>query len=462
MSQIHTISRSTSLSSHSNPFTSARNEIGTPRSAGSSTRGFVLEKHTRTRRKFKSSRFTGTEYPKPWLEEKEPRRKWERVIFWTSVVIGLLIGAVICFFSYKSVSNFEYCLVLEDDFETLDKNVWNFEVQRGGFGSGSFEWTTEDAKNAYVDAEGLHIVPTLTTESTGITLAELNDNYVLNLTTAGTCTAVSGDPDDCSIRSNVTSGTLINPVRSARLNTSKRKNITYGRVEVVAKAPVGDWLWPAIWMMPEPQGKHGAGAYGPWPASGEIDIAEFRGNAGSEYPDGRDSVGSTLHWGPISDADAFWKTSGKHNLRRTDYSKAFHTFGLEWSEKYLFMYVDTRLVQVMFTKFDAHKNMWDYGNFGASLVNNSAMNDPWSSTGRKNTPFDQPFYLILNVAVGATNGFFEDGVANKPWGDKSLTAPREFWDAKDSWLPTWGEGAERGMTVRSVKMWSQGSCRSKA
>jgi len=97
-------------------------------------------------------------------------------------------------------------------------------------------------------------------------------------------------------------------------------------------------------MMPEPQGKHGAGAYGAWPASGEIDIAEFRGNAGSEYPDGRDSVGSTLHWGPISDADAFWKTSGKHNLRRTDYSKAFHTFGLEWSEKYLFMYVDTRLV----------------------------------------------------------------------------------------------------------------------
>ncbi len=343
MSQIHTISRSTSRSSHSNPFTSARNEIGTP-SAGSSTRGFVLQKHNTTRRKFKSSRFTGTEYPKPWLEQKEPRRKWERVIFWTSVAVGVLIGAVICFFSYKSVSNFEYCLVLEDDFETLDKNVWNFEVQRGGFGSGSFEWTTEDAKNAYVDAEGLHIVPTLTTESTGITPAELNDNYVLNLTTAGTCTAVSGNPNDCSVRSNETSGTLINPVRSARLNTSKRKNITYGRVEVVAKAPVGDWLWPAIWMMPEPQGKHGAGAYGAWPASGEIDIAEFRGNAGSEYPDGRDSVGSTLHWGPISDADAFWKTSGKHNLRRTDYSKAFHTFGLEWSEKYLFMYVDTRLV----------------------------------------------------------------------------------------------------------------------
>lgn len=342
------ISYSPSLSSHSNPFTgsgsSSSSGIRTPRDAVFSRTSSGLEVPHAPRRKFRPSRLQGSEYPKPWLEHKDPRLKWERIIFWGSIVVGVLIGALLCFLSYRSVSNFEYCLVLEDNFETLDKNTWNFEVQRGGFGSGSFEWTTTDPKNAYVDAEGLHIVPTLTTESTSISAAELSDNYVLNLTTAGTCTAVSGDPNDCSIRSNDTSGTIINPVRSARLNTSKRKNITYGRVEVIAKAPQGDWLWPAIWMMPEPQGEHGAGAYGAWPASGEIDIAEFRGNAGSSYPDGRDSVGSTLHWGPIAEADAFWRTSGKTNLRRTDYSEAFHKFGLEWSEKYLFMYVDTRLV----------------------------------------------------------------------------------------------------------------------
>ena len=336
------ISRRTSthsLSLGSNPF-------ATPNHASPATESLVaidLSSYCR-RRKFKSSRFKGTEYPKPWLDEVEPRRKWEKVIFWGSLVIGVLIGAVICYFNYKSVSNFEYCLVLEDNFETLDKKTWNFEIQRGGFGTGSFDWTTEDPKNAYVDAEGLHIVPTLTTETTNITLAEINDNYVLNLTTSGTCTSVSGIDADCSIRSNATSGAIINPVRSARLNTQGRKTITYGRVEVVAKAPAGDWLWPAIWMMPEPQGPHGAGAYGPWPASGEIDIAELRGNAGNEYPDGRDSVSGTLHWGPVPGADAFWRTSGKHNVRRTDYSEAFHTYGLEWSEKYLFIYVDTRLV----------------------------------------------------------------------------------------------------------------------
>lgn len=238
----------------------------------------------------------------------------------------------------------QYCLLFEDDFKTLDTNVWNHEIQRGGFGSGSFEWTTDDPKNSYVDAEGLHIVPTLTTNSTDITTAEINNGYVLNLTTARTCTSVSGVQGDCSIRSNVTSGAIINPVRSARLNTQGKKTITYGRVEVVAKLPQGDWLWPAIWMMPEPQGPHGQGAYGPWPASGEIDIMESRGNAGQDYPDGRDSTTSALHWGPLPSVDAFWKTSGKHNVRRTDYSESFHTFGLEWNENYLFTYVDTRLV----------------------------------------------------------------------------------------------------------------------
>ncbi len=52
------------------------------------------------------------------------------------------------------------------------------------------------------------------------------------------------------------------------------------------------------------------------------------------------------------------------------------------------------------------ENMWDRGNFGADIVNNSALHDPWSQTGRPNTPFDQDFYLILNVAVGGTNGFW--------------------------------------------------------
>jgi beta-glucanase (GH16 family) len=78
-------------------------------------------------------------------------------------------------------------------------------------------------------------------------------SYVLNLTRDGTCTSKDQRLSDlsqisrCAIRSNATTGQIINPVRSARLTTAGKKTIKYGRVEVVAKLPRGDWLWPAIW-----------------------------------------------------------------------------------------------------------------------------------------------------------------------------------------------------------------------
>ncbi|KAN0096764.1 glycoside hydrolase family 16 protein [Hyaloscypha variabilis] len=411
-------------------------------------------------RRFKSARLIG-EYEKPWIEawknQKNGRgisgRTWDSIIFWGSILLGFILGAVMCYLSYSKVSNFEYCLVFEDNFEKIDTDIWGYEIQRGGFGTGSFEWTTNDSRNTFVDAEGLHIIPTLTIDDTDITPAEILDGYTLNLTTDGTCTS-SDSGFSCSIYSNKTSGDIINPVRSARLTTKGKKTIKYGKVEVVAKMPKGDWLWPAIWMMPENS------VYGIWPASGEIDIAESRGNNGDDYAavGGRDSLISAMHWGPVAAVDAFWRTDGKHNVRRTDYSDSFYTFGLEWSEKYIFTYINSRLLQVFFVSFAGSENMWNRGQFGQDIINNSALHDPWSQTGQPNTPFDQEFYLILDVAIGGTNGFFPDQIGNKPWGDKSYTAPREFWNASELWYPTWPNGTERGLTVKSVQMWSEGAC----
>jgi hypothetical protein len=61
---------------------------------------------------------------------------------------------------------------------------------------------------------------------------------------------------------------------------------------------------------------------------------------------------------------------------------------------------------VLFFDFTKNENMWTYGKFAGTNDNGSAPTNPWSQTGRDNTPFDQPFYLILNVAVGATNNYF--------------------------------------------------------
>jgi hypothetical protein len=90
-------------------------------------------------------------------------------------------------------------------------------------------------------------------------------------------------------------------------------------VEVEAQLPAGDWLWPAIWMMPEED------KYGPWPNSGEIDIMESRGNNYTYKMGGNNLASSTLHWGPNLAMDAYWRTTNAQPALHTDYTKSEFT-----------------------------------------------------------------------------------------------------------------------------------------
>lgn len=257
-----------------------------------------------------------------------------------------------------------------------------------------------------------------------------------------TCT--SGEPGNCIASTNLANGSIVPPVRSARINTRLSRSITYGRIEVTAKMPVGDWLWPAIWMMPV------NATYGAWPASGEIDILESRGNNHTYPQGGNDIASSALHWGPDARFDAWWRTYEKRAASHTTYSDNFWVFALEWSQKYLFTFINNRLMQVLYTPFD--NRLWDEGGFAtATDANGTAFVNPWAESPRTSAPFDQPFYLILSLAVGGTNGWFEDGKAGKPWMDESPTAKRDFWNARDTWYPTW----KQGMQVRKVGIWQQ-------
>lgn len=264
------------------------------------------------------------------------------------------------------------------------------------------------------------------------------------MTKEGTCTASTQLWYNCVATTNLTNGTIVNPVHSGRINTKKGASIKFGRIEVVARLPEGDWLWPAIWMLPV------ADKYGPWPASGEIDIMESRGNNHTYGQGGINIVSSTLHWGPNTVNDGWWRNNVKRKALHTTYAKGFHTFGLEWSQKYIFTYVDSRLLQVMYNGFN--EPFWKKGQFPVADQNGTALTDPWSWTGNNTTPFDQDFYLILNVAVGGKNGWFADGQSGKPWVDGDPSARYEFWKARGQWVPTW-EGSNE-MVVKSVKVGS--------
>ena len=250
---------------------------------------------------------------------------------------------------------------------------------------------------------------------------------------------------NCVAATNVTNGTIINPVKSGRISTKKGATIKYGRIEVTATLPTGDWLWPAIWMLPVND------TYGPWPKSGEIDIAESRGNNYTYAQGGNNIVSSALHWGPNTANDAWWRTNVKRNALHTTFTAKEHTFGLEWSAKYLFTYIDTRLLQVLYTPFN--QPLWERGNFPLSDSNGTRLVNPWPTP---TAPFDQKFYLIMNVAVGGTNGWFKDGVSGKPWVDQSPTAKKDFWNARDVWHPTWQKAGE--MIVSKVVISQEGKC----
>lgn len=131
--------------------------------------------------------------------------------------------------------------------------------------------TTNSPNNSFVQDGKLYLVPTLTSDVIG--KDNVLNGFTYNITGCTSVNTTSG----CGAVSNLTAGTVINPVMSARISTKNSHHIQYGRVEVIAKLPTGDWIWPSIWMLPVEE------TYGAWPASGEIDIMQARGNP-PEYP----------------------------------------------------------------------------------------------------------------------------------------------------------------------------------
>ena len=173
---------------------------------------------------------------------------------------------------------------------------------------------------------------------------------------------------------------IINPIQSALLR-SKAFSLRYGRVEIRARLPKGKWIWPAIWMLPT------SNVYGNWPASGEIDIMESRGNDKNYGGEGgSDSFGSTLHWGPDYSQNKFALTHAVSKINSS--SDGFHIWGLEWTPRGIKTYIDTPdnvILNVPLGDFNAYQK----GGFNSY--------NPWINSCPQ-APFDQQYYLIMNVA----------------------------------------------------------------
>ncbi|KAG2148227.1 glycoside hydrolase family 16 protein [Suillus bovinus] len=430
-----------------------------------------------------------TKDDKPWLAKK---RRCESGSWWLTFLVallGVLAAAALCFRGWITtdiLSDSQLCIVMDDDFDSsLDSTNWSLDVELGGYGNGEFEMTTNDPSNVYISNGQLYIMPTLTSDSIDGGYAAVMDggSYQLQGCTAqggGTNSTASGNSttssNPCVAVSNAQSGEVINPVMSGRLNTRGKRTIKYGRVEVRAKLPQGDWLWPAIWMLPQGNSTNsnsstnqGTGVYGPWPVSGEIDIMEARGNLPSYPAQGSNYVRSSLNYGPFAGtsttANLLKSIYGWVSTKRGNFADGFHVYALEWTGEWMRFYTDDRLQAMINLKISSKSSdsyFFNTAGFPGVAMNASsgkevAIEDPWSTAygGSPAAPFDQEFYLVIDLAVGGTSGWFPDSVGGKPWYDGSANAMRDFASVQDQWSATWPSSAdERAFRIDYVKMWS--------
>ncbi|OWR27103.1 licheninase [Saccharibacillus sp. O23] len=158
---------------------------------------------------------------------------------------------------------------------------------------------------------------------------------------------------------------------SGKLITKEKGDWTYGKVVVRAKLPTQQGMWPAIWMMPTDEAH-----YGGWPASGEIDIMELIGGAGKDH-----ETYSTIHYDSVKADGSHGHDQGKFTLPQGEsFADDYHDFQVEWLPGMIRFYVDGKLHHQI--------NNWQ----------TTAAGQPESYTFP--APFDRPFYLILNLAVG--------------------------------------------------------------
>ncbi|KAG1733861.1 glycoside hydrolase family 16 protein [Suillus paluster] len=419
-----------------------------------------------------------TKEDKPWQTKRSKSSWWITFII---MILGLLGAGALCYEGYKGVNiltDSQLCLVMQDDFTgSLDSDNWSLDVELGGFGNGEFEMTTDDPNNVYISNGQLYIMPTLTSDSIpgGYPAVMDGGNYTLSGCTAQdghnstTTNSTTVNTDPCTAVSSAQSGTVINPVMSGRLNTRNKKSIRYGRIEVRAKLPQGDWLWPAIWMLPQGNStSNSSGVYGPWPVSGEIDLMEARGNLPTYPAQGSNYVRSSLNYGPfaggttpVTDGNIY----GWVSTKRGNFATGFHVYAFEWTGQWMRFYTDNRLQAMINLNKISSKNSDSYffnnGGFPGVAMNVSSgkevvVEDPWSTAfgGSAAAPFDQEFYLVIDLAVGGTSGWFPDSVGGKMWYDGSATAMRDFAAAQDTWSATWPSSADdRAFRIDYVKMW---------
>ncbi|XP_023940943.2 beta-1,3-glucan-binding protein 1 [Bicyclus anynana] len=262
-------------------------------------------------------------------------------------------------------------------------------------------------KNVKVN-DGRLIIKPVTLDS------KFGNNFVFqSLDLSQSCTGVIGTRE-CHRAASESSGEIVPPIVTAKLTTKRSFSFKYGRIEIGARMPLGNWLIPELLLEPR-DNVYGDQNY----ASGLLRVALVKGNVDDS---------KKLYGGPIlNDIPPFRSQYTKKRIGLDHWSKAFHNYTLVWRPDGISLYVDgENYGEIIPSQSFAEEGKKD--NIQAATA--------WLQ-GTPIAPFDQMFYISLGLSVGGLHEFQDNPF--KPWVTNATDAMLNFWESKDSWLPTWYE-----------------------
>jgi beta-glucanase (GH16 family) len=293
-----------------------------------------------------------------------------------------------------------YSLVWADEFngETIDAANWQYETGDGtdyglqsGWGNSELQIYTENAENSGIEQDG--------------------DLSVLSIRAT----------DDGS--GNYT---------SAKLTTQNLFSMRFGRIDIKAKMPKGQGIWPAVWALGDNIDEIS------WPGCGEIDIVEILGHEPAK-------MYSTLHY--TDSENKHGEKQGVYELSGETFNDAYHVFSLNWTPESLAFSIDGKLIQEMPIEPDMKEFLRSF-----YLVLNVAVGGNWPGNPDNTTSFPQTMYVDyirvftkddfeapdappLDIEEETLGQNIQDGLAQHAIND-------DFSDLGAAEIVVWGSGGE--------------------
>uniref|UniRef100_A0A1B6LTI8 Uncharacterized protein n=1 Tax=Graphocephala atropunctata TaxID=36148 RepID=A0A1B6LTI8_9HEMI len=284
-------------------------------------------------------------------------------------------------------------VLLHKQFDNLDG--WTHEIYIGGNQlEDEFTVFTKEARVSSLEHGNLVIQPIMLEE-------KFNENFVRigSLNLEGCTSPVSGE---CHRRG--ASYLILPPVMSARVTSKNSFTFRYGAVEIRAKLPRGDWIVPELWLEPV-----NSNLGHNW---GRMVLALSRGNIDLATPENNHLLEAGVTMNTTSQFS--------HLSRDIRWGQDFHTYKLIWTQERLEFSVDGETITTL-----------------------------TAGSGLRPSFFNEEFYITLGVHVAGGRDF-PDSMRNKPWKNSHPKRFLKFWEAKETWRPTWDR--DSALRVESVKV----------